>query len=292
MVYILIVTRRGKALLALAIWLPACGSILGVEALDVRDTTVDAGADAGTPPETDDSGPPLTPMDGGDAAPPDAVLPPAGTYTYDVVSGSHDSLKLNGGTISDLGYSAPTVVIAQPNPTCFTQTLTLRDNYVETMSTFCIDGPTLVQKDDRRTQTFQIGSADTTSTCAGLPAGDVYFSTQPSNPGTWPHDCMGNNSAQKSGSSDSSGFEQAGNYVYVETVPVPISGINVPTYHFHVDLVVTKSQSGTNSADWYLSTRNGLLVRLVRTIDITYGSQFGPVAYHENVDMTLKAPPP
>lgn len=278
--------------LALAVLLPACGSILGVEPLDVREQVLSDGGvpkDAATP--TSDGGttePPSGDAEAGAPPPPAATLPPEGTYQYTASAGDGDTLTLSGVTVSQLGYSTPTISITHDDAGCFSETLVLRGNYSDTLSTFCIDGPTLGAKQDHRTQGFQIGSADTTATCAN----DVYFTTQPEPGDQWLHDCNGSNTAQKNATSDSSRFEEKGEYVFQEAATVPVNGTEVPVYHFHVELTVTGAQTGTNTADWYLAKTSGIPVKLVRSIHIAYSSQFGPVTYSETVDMTIQSPPP
>lgn len=294
-----------RRLLGLLVLLPACGSILGVQDLDVTEhESTDAGPKVTTP--TPDSGQVVTPPPTGfDAGPPLAVLPPDGTYFYTATDESNDTLTVAGQSVPH-HYSAPQITVTAQNPTCFTEVVALRSDYTDTLSTYCITGSTLTLQQDQRAQVFNaFANANTTSQCSGLDPdaglsgpGDVYFTTQPKDGDFWIHTCHGSNSANDTangGPSDNkSSFTQTGQYQYVETVDVPVAGQMVSTFHFHVDLAISGNQTGTNRTDLYVSPKHGLPVRFVRSIDISYptGTILGTARYQETVDMTLKSPPP
>jgi hypothetical protein len=277
---------RRAALIVLGLVASACAALVGIDPnLDVR--AHDAGTDA---PDTATA----APTDAGIDAPiavdgsiPPPVRPVEGTYLYE----ADGSDQIQGAFIYNPSPYGPTatVTIAYVGTDCFEQTFTLRADYTEMMR-LCIKGLELVENgpppDETRYQKFAVGAtASTTETCT---PGDVYFSTGAAPGQQWTHDCKGQNTDAKTGSSQ---FRTVGPYVYSGDQMMTVMGRSVLTKHFHDDRVVNGSQSGTNVADWYFSAEDGTLAAFNRKIDIQYNSVVGQIHYLETVNMTLIARP-
>jgi hypothetical protein len=221
---------------------------------------------------------------GGTPPPPPPVRPLEGTYTYtvkgsDTVTGIVTFSKTYGPTA--------TVTVTHSGDNCFDQKITLRSGYDETMHE-CIVGDGVVHSTGVRSQTFPlVGSATTNQTCA---PGDTYFDSIRAVSQTWPHSCTGKNVDDKTNDKNSV-FVTAGPYSFVGEESISIADTSFPVAHFYDDRKVTGSQTGTNVADWWFSTSSGILVKLVRNINIAYSSPIGKVNYIETVTMTLSALP-
>lgn len=264
--------------------LAGCGALVGVTDLEVTgDATVEV-PDA-TPPAKD-SGPPqpivdATPPADVDGSPP-PTRPAPGVYTYSLTG--HDEVKQISWNKSYDGTKG-TVTITHEGESCFTEAVHIRQDYDETFH-FCQKGSDFVQDTGTRAQKFSFGfGAATNQECK---PGDVYFPQAPVAAQSWTHDCLGSNAADGNGKKGGSTFRTVGPFTFVGPEVKTVAGTNVDVYHYHDDRVVSDSQKGTNKAEWFIS-RSGVLVRLERTITITYDSFIGPITYAESLTMMLDA---
>lgn len=217
------------------------------------------------------------PVDAGaEAAAPGLSRPPSGTYTYAATGG--DSLAPFNFKAT---YTTAKVTVEDDGEGCFKQTITLRDGYNETLNE-CVIGSDIVHKTGVRSQSFPlVGTATTNQTCD---PGDVYFSLNRAPNQTWNHTCLGTSSDTKSGGSS---FTTAGSFRFVADETLTVMNAPVSVAHYRDERSVTGSQTGANTADWYFDTKTGVIVKLVRDVQIQYKSVIGTITYTETVTMTL-----
>ncbi len=252
----------------------ACGTLEGVGSGGGSTDGPETGTGA-----TDASSDPDVDVDA-DASVAPPRRPPEGTYVYQA-TGSDQIQGTFQFAPASYGPTA-TITIAHDGADCFAMTFQLRTDYTETMH-FCVRGLEFVEDTETRFQKFALGStAQTNEKCV---PGDVYFSTARTL-GTWPHDCTGQNTDDKT---DASSFRTAGTYVYLENANLAVMGHAVLTRHFNDTRQVTGAQTGSNTSDWWFSAEDGTLARFTRKIDVDYASGFGKVTYVESVDMTLSS---
>lgn len=279
--------RRLAGITAALLLLSGCVLISGAGSFDVVDDQQQAndGNDAGGPGQVKDDGSPdptiaADPIDAGtDASLPTGLKrPPTGVYTYTTTGGDELSLFSFKTTY---GNPPATVTIEYDGENCFKQTIKLRDKYTELMNE-CIVGQDTVHSSGVRAQEFPlVGTATTNQTCA---PGDVYFSTNRRPNQTWDHTCVGTSSDSKSGGSS---FTTAGSFRFVSDEMLTVMDASIKVAHYRDERAVTGSQTGANTADWYFDTTTGVIVKLVRNIQIQYKSIVGTITYTEAVTMTL-----
>jgi len=273
--------------IAASLLLTACGLLIGID------------PELGVKPSEDDSGTsaPDTSVDvAPEAAPPDVAPPPAlrwpaeGDYLFqqDPTKAGYDAI--NGPFISQRAdYTTATVSVRWlPGGSCFVMTLGVRPGYKDIMSLCVVDGA-LVQYTGSREQTFNLPNGNVKTDTKCLP-GDFFhaLALPPVAERKWVHQCFGNNADGKTGGS---GFDAKGDYVWVADEIVPVNGRDVPSRHYRESRTVTGSQTGSNTADWYFSLEDAMLVRWSRDIAVEYPSQIGAIDYTEHEYMTLVAPP-
>jgi hypothetical protein len=266
---------------------PACALLVGIdENLGVKPR----GADSAATPDAEEAGggggidAANLPPPGTEGGPPLAPRPPEGTYTYD--ASGNEALVATGFTFDPTSYgpTATVVVLWKADASCFSMTIEPRANYTEEMD-LCVQGTDIVQSTGTRHQSFSGSIAATSTTTLDCKPGDLWFSTIAQPAQWWNHSCNGTNTDSQTGTST---FLQTGRYTFLELT----GGAMKYDAELQVMANGAKGQNGTNSGDWYFDAVDASLTQLHRHVHITYSTNFGPVTYDEQLDLTLRAKPP
>jgi hypothetical protein len=68
---------------------------------------------------------------------------------------------------------------------------------------------------------------------------------------------------------------------------VAVGNTAVPTVHIHVEQMLSGSTSGTRISDVWFATANGLIARMLTTVDGRSSTPVGESSYHEKVSLNL-----
>jgi hypothetical protein len=207
-----------------------------------------------------------------DSVDPDGHLPPPGVYRYRTSGGEHLS-------IAGISRSfPPTTEMVVTEASCATITWYPLEQHTEGL-VVCSAGRgalavTSVLSDE------QIAGVRTDDVFH-CPAGAYFVPPNPSSGETWHAACQG-----------------MGDRVAFAGRVIGLSGVNVkgrelPAIHTRLTLSFAGAEAGTNPTDYWVSTKDGVILRERETVDVHQGSgPLGSVRYGEQMGLVIDSTAP
>jgi hypothetical protein len=207
----------------------------------------------------------------------DVLRPGAGVYTY-VGSGSENisSPPKSQGQ----GPKMPATVTHQANG-CWTLRIDYSTHHWQSIL-YCPRGSGLYETGGQTFEQFDFvfAKVNTTSTLACTPANPTVLPNMKVGQ-VWQQSCSGTSTGIKGR------MTSAGPFTFVGEETLDIGGTKVAAFHFHQARTLSGAQTGTQDADWWYDTTDGMLLRNRHSYVVKSDSPIGKITYTENAQLQL-----
>jgi hypothetical protein len=204
------------------------------------------------------------------------LSPATGVYRY---HGNGDEKLSVLGTTQHWGPSLPSTVTRDRG--CWTFHLEYSTHHWQDWN-FCPQTGALQEVGGQTFQAFDFVATTLTDTnvftCS--PPGDTIRLAATTGQ-HWTQSCSGHSTSR------GTTVTSAGTNTFLGLAMVDVGGTQVPAYHYRVDRGVTGSQTGSERSQFWYSARDGLPLRIERSVRVESPSPIGAVVYTEQGNCVL-----
>jgi hypothetical protein len=205
------------------------------------------------------------------------LQPAAGVYTYQATGAEHLSVL---HTTQGWGPIMPATVTDAGNG-CWSLQVEFNTHHTQTWN-YCAHGGTLTENGGATTQTFDFVAFSATDhslfTCS---TPGVVVRRDEDAGASAQIVCNGNSTVQHTK------MTSTGTIVFVGVERLSIGGKAVDAYHVRSARAESGDQHGTDRSDSWFAVRDGMLLKLVRNIEVRSPSPIGSVTYTEHGSFVL-----
>lgn len=203
------------------------------------------------------------------------LLPPAGVYSYAAAGTEHLSFLDSN---QEWGATVPATVTHRSG--CWTLRIAYSSHHWQEWD-FCPNETQLEETGGRTFQSFDFvaftESVNVELTCS--PPG-VTIDTEAEPGDSWEQSCSG-------ASEDGSRTVSSGTNTFLAVEDVRVGDEVVETYRYRAERTISGDQDGEERFETWYSTRDGMLVKGTRSVEVRSPSPIGDVTYTEEGSFTL-----